>query len=409
MLSVARSEDAVGVDLDRRTLRILVVHSHYASGSSSGENRVVEDEVALLRAAGHHVELWSPEPATATLRQRAGAAAGAVWNRAAVASVTALIRDTSPDVLHVHNLFPAVSPAVLRVDIPTVVTLHNYRMLCLPAVLLRDGVVCEDCVGKLPWRGVVHRCYRGSALGSAALGTSLALHRRAGSFDRVGTFLAVSEFVREKHIQAGFDPDRIVVQPNFVQPMERRSGPGEYFLFLGRLSHEKGLDRLLPQWGDVPAKLIVVGEGEERDRLGELARGDVEFRGAVDPSRVSGLLGRARALVLPSICYEGAPRTVVEAFAAGVPVIANALGGLPGVVREGSGLLVPPGDPRGWVDAANRLLDDDTSQLLGAGAYREWQSRFSPEQAVTGLENAYNQVIRGAEAAGTAVAIDNEW
>jgi glycosyltransferase involved in cell wall biosynthesis len=389
MLFAADADAASIGRVGDRALRVLVLHSRYATGSSSGENRVVEDEVALLRSAGHEVELLSPEPDAGTTAGRVAVAASALWSRRAVAAVRAAQADFHPDVLHVHNLFPMLSPAVLRLGAPTVVTLHNYRMLCLPAVFLREGKVCEDCLGKMPWRGIVHRCYRDSFLGSATLAASLALHRGARTFDRPVKFLAVSDFVRDKYIEAGWDPGRIGVQPNFVQSTRARVGPGSHFVFVGRLSPEKGLHRLLPLWGRVDAKLIVVGDGGERSRLERVATGDVEFWGTVDPSKVPGVLSDARALVLPSICYEGAPRTVVEAFACGVPVIANAMGALPSIVTAAAGIIVDPSEPDGWVHAAARLLDDDESIRLGAGALAEWERRFSPDRALRGLETAY--------------------
>jgi glycosyltransferase involved in cell wall biosynthesis len=394
MVFTTDSETTTGGPTGHRTFRVLVIHSRYATGSASGENRVVEDETELLRTAGHEVELLSPEPEARTVGGQVRLAASAIWSRRTVARVQSLISDFQPDVLHVHNLFPTLSPAVLRLEVPTVVTLHNYRMLCLPAVFLRKGTVCEDCLGKAPWRGVLHRCYRNSALGSATLATSLSLHRAVHTFDRPVHFLAVSEFVRSKHIQAGWDPERISVQPNFVPSMPRRRQPGRYFVFVGRLSPEKGLDRLLPQWHRVPGKLVIVGDGDERARLESLATGDVEFRGSIDPSDVPAVLAGARALLLPSICYEGAPRTVVEAFACGVPVIVNAMGALPTIVPRTAGIVVAPSEPDGWVGAAARLLDDGVSERLGVGALAEWEKRFSPAQALRGLEAAYHAATR---------------
>jgi glycosyltransferase involved in cell wall biosynthesis len=376
-------------------MRVLVLHSRYASGATSGENRVVEDEVELLRGAGHDVQVWAPVPDDTPAGSRAGLALNAVWSRPAVTEVRRLAAALRPDVIHVHNLFPMLSPAVLRsARAPVVVTLHNYRLLCLPAVFLRDGRACEDCLGKFPWRGVVHRCYRGSAGGSAALAASLGVHRRMGTFAHVAMFLAVSEFVSRKHVEAGFDPARIRVKPNFGAAQPRRQGPGEDFLFLGRLSEEKGLDRLVSIWRDVPARLVVVGDGPERARLEAAAPGTVEFRGSVPPDQVPAYLARARALVLPSICYEGAPRTVVEAYAAGVPVVANRYGALPGVVSDGvTGLLVEPGDEGGWRSALASVMDDDNSERLGEGAFAAWRTGYSPERGIADLEAAYHAVM----------------
>src|SRR6476659_8932015 len=131
------------------------------------------------------------------------------------------------------------------------------------------------------------------------------------------------------------DATRIRVKPKLVAQMPRREGPGQDCLYLSRLSADKGLDRLVSRWRDMPGRLVVVGDGPDRARLEAAAPDTVEFRGAVPPQDVGGFLSQARALVLPSICYEGAPRTVVEAYAAGVPVVANRHGALPSVVSEG--------------------------------------------------------------------------
>jgi glycosyltransferase involved in cell wall biosynthesis len=375
-----------------------MIHSRYATGTSSGENRVVDDEAGLLREHGHDVLLWAPTPVDRGGTARATLALRAAWSRRAGVHVREMAAAFRPDVIHAHNLFPMLSPSVLRTAAaPLVVTLHNYRLLCLPATFLRDGSTCEDCLGRTPWRGVVHRCYRDSAAGSAALAVALTVHRRIGTFDRVAAFLAVSDFVRAKHIEAGFAAERIRVKPNFVTPLPRRNGAGEDFLFVGRLSPEKGLDRLVGIWHDVPARLVVVGDGPERARLQATAPETVEFHGAVDPGRVAGYLKRARALVLPSICYEGAPRTVVEAFAAGVPVLANRNGALPTIVDDGrTGLLVDPSRPADWVMAVTAMLDDETARAMGEAAYREWQARYSPERGIEDLESAYGSVTSRA-------------
>jgi glycosyltransferase involved in cell wall biosynthesis len=325
-----------------------------------------------------------------------------------VQTLKSLVKDHSPEVIHVHNIFPLLSPAILRTEAaPVVVTLHNYRLLCLPASFLRDGRTCEDCLGRVPWRGVVHRCYRDSVAGSASLAASMALHRGIGSFDNVRAFLAVSGFVRDKHLQAGFDPARIVVKPNFVPATEQRIGPGGDFLFLGRLSAEKGLEQLMRIWHDVPARLVVVGDGPERKVVERAAPSTVEFRGSVDPEVVPDLLRAARALVLPSICYEGAPRTVIEAFAAGVPVVGSRLGAIPELVEDGvTGTLAAPGDARGWSVALERLLDDRESIRMGNAARDVWLERFSPGRAAADLERVYTRAVgasvREAGASGTS-------
>jgi glycosyltransferase involved in cell wall biosynthesis len=379
-------------------VRILVLHSRYLSGVASGENRVVEDEIRLLREAGHDVAAWTPSVPTNPGRV-ALALSGlrAVWSEDAAARVKQLLRQEPPiDVVHVHNLFPTLSPSVLQAatteGVKVVLTLHNYRLLCLPATLLRDGHPCEDCIGRTPWPGVLHRCYRSSSPASAALASSLTLHRTLGTFRRIGLYLAVSEFVRRKHIEGGFSSGRIRVKPNFAWPTRRRIGPGEHFLYLGRLSPEKGLRRLLQAWSDLDAPLLIAGDGPDRSHLERLAPDRVRFLGLVPPSKAEQLVRGARALILPSTCYEGAPRTIPEAYASGVSVIASRSGGLPeSVVDEGSGLLVPPEDAGALREAAVRLLDDDTSIRLGEGGFRLWQERHTPQLALGLLEQAYGR------------------
>ena len=375
-------------------MNILVLHSWYSSGSVSGENRVVTDEVTALRDAGHSVELMSPAFGDAGVVSRVGAAASAVWSPSARRRVELALASGDVDVVHIHNLFPTLSPAVIRTIPPrvrVVMTLHNFRLLCLPATLLREGMVCELCVGRSTWSGVRHRCYRNSLPGSIALSTSLAAHRRLGTFDRIDRFLAVSQFVKAKHVEAGVSAERISIKPNFVNASPRRTGPGSYFLSVGRLSAEKGIHVLVDAWKEVgDARLVVVGDGPERARLERMAPANVEFTGAVAPEEVGAFLRDARALLVPSQCYEGAPRAVIEAYAAGVPVIASRMGALVELVPEGvTGVTVDPTDLPGWRGAVRRLSDDRTTLELGANAFAEWERTFSVTEGVAGLLDAY--------------------
>lgn len=380
-------------------MRILVLHSRYLSDAASGENRVVDDEIRLLREAGHEVSEWRPsvEPDSSALTLTVDA----IWSRSATREVRRLVDERRPDVVHVHSLYPRLSPAILRAlprALPIVMTLHNFRLMCLPATYLRDGAICEDCAGKLPWRGVVHACYRNSRAASAVLGASLAVHRTVGTFERVQHFLAVSRFVLDKHVEAGLDAGRLVVKSNFAWPTAPRAGAGGPLLFVGRVAPEKGLAtilRVLP-----PAlEILVVGDGSERARLEREAGAGVTFVGQVDASEVPGLLRRARALVVPSLWYEGQPRVIVEAFAAGVPVLASRIGGLPELVEEGvNGHLVEPGDEEMWRAAFERVSDDEHSQRLGDGALATWQRRFTPAVALAELEETYRDAVAAVAA-----------
>jgi glycosyltransferase involved in cell wall biosynthesis len=374
-------------------VRVLVLHSRYLSGPASGENRVAEDEIRLLEQAGHPVSSWMPEYGDAGGARAAGRA---VWSRRAKSRVSCVADSGSADVVHVHNVFPNLSPSVLRSSIATVMTLHNFRLACLPATFLRDGRICEDCLGRAPWPGVLHACYRKSGLASAVLATSLTVHHAVGTFDRVTLYAAVSQFIKDKLVEGGLNRERIRVRHNFSWPIERRVGPGTYFLSVGHLSPEKGLDTIVRNWPSHTA-LVVVGDGPDRARLESIASGRVEFRGLVDAEHVSPLLRGARSLLVPSRSYEGSPRTIVEAFAAGVSVVASRIGGLPEYVEhEISGLLAEPCDVDEWAEAVQSLEDDDLAERLGDGAYAAWQERFSPEIGLRSLEALYEEAITRA-------------
>jgi glycosyltransferase involved in cell wall biosynthesis len=358
-------------------MRILIVHSQYRSGPVSGENRIVGDETELLRGAGHDVTLWAPIAETHGL-DLVKTGVGAVWSRSASQHVKELIERSKPDVMHCHNLFPTLSPAVIRAarnkGIPVVMTLHNYRLMCLPGVFLRDGKPCELCLGRVPWRGVKYRCHNGSVASSASYATSLTLHRRLHTFEDVQLYLASSGFVRDKHIQGGLDGERIVVKPNFTPPMPPRTSDGDYFLFLGRLSEEKGAAELVRAWRNIDAPLLVVGDGPDGDQIAADAPPNVEFRPPVQYEDVPGLLKKAIALCVPSLSYEGCPRGILEAYAAGVPVIAHRVGAIPEFVNQTVGVLVAPGDDAGWARAVEHVADPGTNAAMGA-AYAKAISR----------------------------------
>jgi glycosyltransferase involved in cell wall biosynthesis len=380
-------------------MRVLILHSRYLSGDASGENRVVRDEAKLLTDAGHDVRVYEPSPTRASGVGLVTTAVDAVWSAKSGGEVRDLIRLFRPDVVHCHNLFPMLSPAVIRTchseGIPVVITLHNYRLMCLPSTFLRDGRVCEDCLGRGPWPGVIHRCYRRSLPGSATLATSLLVHRSLRTFRFVSLFLAVSPFVRDKHIEAGLRADRIRVKSNFTWSVPRRDGTGRNFLYLGRLSPEKGVRTLIRAWDAVGADLVVVGDGPDEDSLRAGAPSAVRFAGPLPGEDVVDLIREARAVLVPSVSYEAQPRVILEAYAAGVPVIASRIGGLPDLIGdEESGLLVAPGDHAAWAEAAIRLLDDDAAMRLGEGAYRLWQEHYSPASGLLALEGAYRAAVQ---------------
>lgn len=378
-------------------LRIIVVHNAYQQ--RGGEDAVVRDEVALLRSHGHAVELYSRSNDDVDGMSRSRLAAQTLWSRASVRELSTVIRNFEPDVVHAHNTFPLISPSVYwaaaRAEVPVVQTLHNFRLLCLNALLLRDRKVCEDCMGRLPWRGIARKCYRGSATASAVLAGMLTLHRALGTYrDKVTRYIALNEFCRRKFIEAGLPPERLCVKPNFVDFAPPRAQYRAGLLFAGRLSEEKGVATLADSLTYARnISLRVAGDGPEAARLA-LVPG-VTRLGLLSQNSVRTEMARAMALVVPSLWYENFPRSIVEAFACGLPVIASRIGALAEIVTDNeTGLLFEPGDPRDLAQKMTWALANPTRMAeMGYNARLRYELEFSAQVNYSRLLEIYVDAI----------------
>lgn len=393
-------------------LRVAFVHNRYRSAQPSGENSAVKLEVELVRDAGCEVFLYersSDEIAAFSPAKKAILPARVVWSREDQIRLGAFLDQTRPDVVHVHNTFPLISPAAISAaasrGLPVVATLHNFRTLCVNAQLFRDGRPCELCVGRSPWPGVVHRCYRGSVAASAPIAASIALHRLRGTWSRdVAKFIALSRFARERFVAGGLPAERIDVLPNFVaRPRAPRSGPGDYFLYLGRIDFEKGLDLLASAWSSEMGRLLVVGDGPTRASIESTLRrhGDsVTFLGSQPHDRSMEILAKARALIMPSRVYEGCPVALAEAYARSVPVIGPRHGAFVEYIEDDeTGRLFNPGDPLHLGECIRALQTSQTDARMGDAARRLFERTFTPEQHRAQLLEIYRQVSVGEQVA----------
>jgi glycosyltransferase involved in cell wall biosynthesis len=396
--------------------RVLVVHNRYRSRFASGENRVVDQEMDLLRSGGHEVATYlrtSDEIAGSGPLERLRLPARVVWSADDRRAIRRLAARERPDIVHVHNTFPLISPSVIHaaaeLGIPVVLTLHNYRLFCANGALFRDGRPCESCLGSSPLPGLWHGCYRGSRLTTAPLTVSISTHRRLRTWDRVAFFIALSRFARDKVVAGGLPADRVVVKPNFVpRPKPFHRNEPQHFLFIGRLSEEKGADLLVTAWSSRFGRLVVAGEGPQRSALERRARAaddSIRFVGHRSPDACAALLHSARAVVVPSKAYEGFPVVVAEAFAHGVPVVAPAHGPFEEIVRDGSnGLLFRPGDPTDLAERLLRLLDPRRAREMGDAAHGTYEARYTPERNLTELEAIYRQAIADGTPSNRAAA-----
>jgi glycosyltransferase involved in cell wall biosynthesis len=385
-------------------MRILQVHTRYRYGG--GEDAVVGAEAALLAQAGHEVVSFVAENPQRPVPTTAAMLASA-WNPVAARKLRTAARLARPDVAHLHNTWFALTPSVIAalagIGVPVVMTLHNYRLLCANASLFRDGRPCEDCVGTHPWHGVRHRCYRGSVVSSTAAAATIGLNHLVGTWERhVRLFLALNDFARQRFVSGGLPEDRVWVKPNFVSDPGRRPNPpsaSRTVLFVGRLTPEKGVGDLLEAWpalGAAGLELVVIGDGPMQAELERRASPAVRFLGRLAPRAVQQWMLRSRALVFPSWLYEGQPLSVLEAFAAGLPVLASGLGGNAELVGAvGDEWLVRPHDAAALARGLQVLADPRVVDEAGAVVRRLHEERFSDRQNLRLLEAAYREACAG--------------
>ena len=424
-------------------MTILVVHNRYRV--RGGEDGVFETECRLLEEAGHWVVKYEKSNRDIPDRGgRLGLALRTIWNPRTYREIRAIIRAEKPDVVHCHNTFPLVSPSVYwaaaREGVPVVQTLHNYRLACLNGYLFRDGHICEDCLGRAPWRGLRRRCYRGSFGGSFALFAMLAVHRLLGTWRRkVTRYVALTDFAKAKFVAAGLPADKLVVKPNaFAPPAQTRPDPAPgsrdlgipesrgqnprirepenpalRVIYLGRLSPEKGVDILIRAWSlfrrgaadhsslvTRPSSLVIVGDGPECKALESLAGGDpsVRFLGLLPREQALAELSSASLLVFPSLWYETFGLTILEAASQGVPAVVTNVGGQSSLVQDGvTGRYVPPGDPAALAAALRELLAEPAAlRRMGAAARAAFEaSDCAPSRNLARLLAIYAAIDRG--------------
>jgi glycosyltransferase involved in cell wall biosynthesis len=391
--------------------RILVCHTYYQQ--AGGEDQVFADECALLESHGHEVFRYTMRNDVLTDMNKLAAAKLTIFNRESYDEISNLIEEKQIDLVHCHNTFPMISPSIYwaanEKGVPMVQTLHNFRLLCPGALLMRNGKPCEDCLGKtMPWPGVVHGCYRGSRTASAAVAAMLFNHNMRGTWmNRVQAFICLSKFSRNKFIDGGLPADRLFTAPNF---MVGDPGPGEgcetyhkgtggerFALFAGRISREKGLQTVIEAWRSVKGMpLKIVGDGPLAAELRKTAADipNVQFLGRIPPEEVLPMMGKAACVIIPSVWYENCPKTLLESFAKGTPIIASRIGALEEMVDDGrTGLHFKPGDAADLARTMGRFaaLTPQQIEIMRAEARQEYETKYTAEAHYPQLLSIYQQ------------------
>jgi glycosyltransferase involved in cell wall biosynthesis len=388
-------------------MKVLLCHNFYQQ--PGGEDQSFAAEARLLEERGHQVIRFTLHNDAIEAMTRWDVARRTLWNPDAYRQLRRLIRRERPDVVHCTNTFPLLSPAACHAaraeGVPVVQALRNYRLICPNALFLRQGQVCEDCLGKaVPWPAVVHGCYRNDRAATAVVAGMLTAHRALRTWARkVTLFFTLTDFARRKLIEGGLPAARIAVKPNFIDP---DPGPGDgrggYAIFVGRLSPEKGLATLLAAWQLLPepVPLKIVGDGPQAELVRQAAARDprIEWLGRRSPEDVLDLVGAAACLVMPSLWYETFGRTIIEGFARGTPAIVSRLGAMAELVHEGrTGLLFEPGNAADLALKVRRLLADPVG--MRPEARRDYERKYTAAINYELLLGLYQRALAGTRTA----------
>ena len=389
-------------------MKILIIHNRYKQ--FGGEDVAVELEGSILAKNKHEVEiLYFDNSPIEGVVSKINSAFRAVYNFSSARKVSKAILKFKPNIIHIHNLFFVASPSVLfaanKHKIPVVVTLHNYRLICANALLLRNNQVCELCTQKkIPLAGIRYKCYRDSAIESALVTGITGIHKLLKTWqNKIHTYITLNEFSRSKllHSSLNVPAGKMITKPNFVpDPGEGSMQREDFFLFAGRIVKEKGVHVLAKAFADMPEnKIIIIGDGPEKDLLQEQFRPypNIFFEGQMEKKMVTDYMKRCKAFICPSIWYEGAPLTIIEAFASGTPVVASKLGSMAESITDGfNGLHFTTGDANDLC-AKIRLLITETenNSMFYRNARQTYLEKYHPDIHYNAILKIYENAIKG--------------
>jgi glycosyltransferase involved in cell wall biosynthesis len=386
-------------------MKILFVHNFYQI--AGGEDAVYKNEMDLLKENGNEVIEYTVDNASInSLWDKVCVMFGTLFSFSQYHKVKRVLQNSSPDVVHVHNYFPLISPSVFyackKMNIPVVHTLHNYRAVCPSALLMHDGKICEKSIKHSGWWAVKKKVYRGSLIGSFILTCMVELHKRLGTWQKqVNCFIALTQFSKDMYIEAGWPEHKISIKPNFIEdPFNGESTiskQGGYGIFVGRLSEEKGIDNLLHAWNTIEYPLKVIGDGPLKHLVEKSNNPYIEYLGLKDKCDVINYIKNADFLIMPSIWYETFGMVIIEAFACQTAVIVPKLGSLQTIVSDE--LTGVHFDPFNYIDLSekiNYLVENiSLAQVMGANARSEYLSNYTPEINYKELFDVYQNTIKG--------------
>lgn len=389
-------------------VKVILIHDFYQQ--YGGEDSVALAEKQLLDEHGQTVVFYTrhnDEIRKFGLKDKLTFPLNTIYSRRTSREIARVVESFQPDVAYIHNVFPLISPSLYHalhvLKVPIVQVVHEFRLLCPNSWFYTEGRICERCKHGNYLHAVRHRCYRDSYILSALYSASLGMHRFAGGMNKIDAFICLTKFSKLKLLEGGVPEEKLYVRPNFIDAsaVSPAPGTGDYVLYLGRLSPEKGVWTLLrafEQLRGVPLKIVGTGplESDLREHVEEKGLKNISLMGFKAGKEKWELLRNSRFVVLPSEWYEAFPMVILEAYAVGKPVVASDLGGLPDIVRNGkSGILFRPGSIADLTEKV-RYLTERPAEIEAMGRYGRQlvETEYGPEPAYQTLMTIIDKVPR---------------
>lgn len=375
-------------------MRILQVHNKYLH--YGGEDAVVDNEFKLLKDNNVAIEqLFFDNTSINPLLL--------LSNRESFKRTEEVIKKFKPNILHVHNLFYQATPSVLKAakkhGVKVVMTLHNFRLLCPGGLFLRNSQVCTKCKDlKFPIYAVKHKCFQDSYLKSLALSFSSGFNNQMDTWDKyVDKFIVLTPFIKDLLLSSslGVTEDKINIKPNstddfFINKKEDQERAG--YLFVGRLSKEKGVDVLVNAFNKLNLKLDIIGTGDLKEELESISGSNITFHGSKNRDFIKQKLFNTKALMFPSIWYEGLPNTIIEAYSSGTPIVASNIDNINNLVKDGyNGDLFIANDPYSLAEAVLNFDKKDLS-FYQKNARKTFEDKYKHDINLKNLLNLYSQL-----------------
>tara|TARA_Y100001970_G_scaffold293548_1_gene441131 strand:- start:1538 stop:2698 length:1161 start_codon:yes stop_codon:yes gene_type:complete len=381
-------------------MKILLVHNFYKI--RAGEHSVFQNEMNLLKDNNHNVITYHKDNKNInSFFSKLDSFLNIVFSKKIYKEFNELLKKEKPDIIHVHNFFPLITPSVFFAaydnKIPIIQTLHNYRHICPSAILMHKNKIYEKSITSGVFSTVFDKVYKNSYLGTFALAKMINYHKKKNTWNsKVNKFIALTHFSKSKFEEAGFLSHKISVKPNFVFDIKKDDIKKEKFgLFVGRIGEEKGIKILIEAWKNINYPLIIAGSGPLENELKCLNQKNINFIGNQDKKKIIELMNSATFLVIPSIWYEGFPMVILEAYSAGLPVIGSKIGSVGEVVNDNiTGLHFEPNNSKDLSDKVNKLINNDSLlEKLSFNAREEYLNKFIPQKNYNELIHIYNEVI----------------